>query len=188
MSRPAGQPTDQEPLELFEYNLLITHFNKPHWRFCCEILWETGVRIGEALAIKRQDIENHGVWITREKRDDHPRDFIPLSPSLYGRLKAAYPVAYAREPLIFPFTAAAAWLAIKKAAAAAGIRRSIHPHSFRHGFGYRAMKANLPGKTPLEQAGVVQKMLGHVSINSTLVYTKPTQKDIDEAFHRLNNP
>ncbi len=185
MSRPKGLKTDVEPLELWEYELIIAKLDT-HWRLFYDLLWATGIRVGEGLAIKKTDLQDGGVWVTRLKRKDKLRDFIPLPHDLYERLLPNSFRSHSKR--LFPYTEVAAWLALKQACKRAGVRETIHPHLFRHGFGRRAVQANLGGKSALEQLTFVQRMMGHASIRNTMVYTKATKADAEQAFRRLNMP
>ena len=176
MSRPPGIITDVEPLELWEYTLLMAKL-PPHWQLFYQLLWETGIRVSEALKLKRHDLENAGVWVTRTKRKDHPREHLPLSPVLYTRILSWLELSARR--VIWPYTASAAWLALKKACTEAGVRQSIHPHSFRHGLGTRARQAGY-------DIAVVQRLLGHASIRSTERYFKATRTEVRDAARKLN--
>lgn len=186
MTRPKGILVDTEPLELWEYERIIAKL-EPHWQLFYALLWETGIRVSEALKLTRKDFVDNElrlVKVTRAKRKDHPIDSLPLSLGLWSRFRSLFQLT--KRQVIFPFTASAAWLALKKACAAAGIRQSIHPHSFRHGFGHRAAHANLGGGNALEQLAIIQRMMGHQSIESTSRYIKATQKEIEAAFRKLN--
>jgi len=176
MSRPPGIIVDVEPLELWEYTLIMAKL-PPHWQNFYQLLWETGIRVSEALKLKRSDLENAGVWVIRTKRKDHLREHLPLSPDLYTRILSWLELSPRR--VIFPYTASAAWLALRKACIAAGVRQSIHPHSFRHGFGTRARQAGY-------DIAVVQRLLGHTSIRSTERYFKATRSEVADAARKLN--
>lgn len=178
MSRPTGHPTDVEPLELWEYVSIMPHF-PAHWHLFYEILWQIGIRVSEALAIQPKDIDALGVWITRSKRKDHLREHLPLTTDIIERLRARI-TEHPRSLTIFPFTPQAAWLALQTAATKAGIRTTIHPHSFRHGMGHRAARAG-------ESANTIQKILGHTSVATTFRYMKTTAGERDDALRRLNN-
>jgi len=184
MSRPSGQLTDTEPLLQWEWDLIRPRL-EPHWQLLYDVLWETGARLGEVLPIERKDVENNGIWITSEKRADRLRIHIPLSVGLYNRL-SLYALSHKRVKL-FPYSPSGAWLALKKACKEAGVRETIHPHSFRHGFGHRAVRLKTEGQSALEQLMTVQRMMRHLSIDSTLIYTKSTQGEIEEAFRKLNS-
>ena len=176
MSRPRGQITDTEPLELWEYTLIMAVL-PPHWQLFYQLLWETGIRVSESLKLKRHDLENTGVWFTRTKRKDHPRQYLPLSLGLYTRIRSWLELS--PRLVIFPYTASAAWLALKKACVKAGVRQSVHPHSFRHGLGTRARQAGY-------DIAVVQRLLGHLSIRSTERYFKATRGEVEDAARKLN--
>ena len=176
MSRPPGQITDTEPLELWEYTLIMAKL-EPHWQFFYQLLWETGIRVSEGLRVKRHDLENTGVWITRTKRKDHPREHLPLSLGFYTRVRSWLELS--PRLVVFPYTAKAAWSALKKACVEAGVRRSIHPHSFRHGLGTRARQAGY-------DIAVVQRLLGHKDMRSTERYFKATKSEVETAFRKLN--
>ena len=144
MSRKPNRKIDTEPLEQCEWER-IRPCLRPHWQLFYDVLWETGLRAGEPLAAIKTDLADGGIWITREKRRDHLREYIPLSPELYERLMAEMfrvnalgskrPVHY-NKTRIFPYGWAAAWLALREACKKAGVRETIHPHLFRHGLGH----------------------------------------------------
>jgi len=176
MSRPPGIVVDTEPLELWEYTLIMAVL-PPHWQLFYQLLWETGIRVSEALQLNRHDLENTGIWVTRTKRKDHPHEHLPLSLGLYTRIRSWLELSPRRA--IWPYTASAAWLALKKACAEAGVRKSIHPHSFRHGLGTRARQAGY-------DIAIVQRLLGHASIRSTERYFKATRSEVEAAARKLN--
>ncbi|MDP2651968.1 MAG: site-specific integrase, partial [bacterium] len=176
MSRPIGQKTDTEPLTKVEYYQLLTHLAGWH-RLLFELLWETGIRIGEAMTIERKHLHDNGIDITREKRKDHLVEFIPLTGSLYSRLRI-HALGH-KDVRVFPYTAAAAWLALKKAAERSGVRKTMHPHLFRHGMGFRARQDGA-------DIAEVQRLLGHKDMSSTQRYFKATQAEINERRARLN--
>jgi integrase len=183
MSRPAGVQVDVEPLQQYEYELIMARL-PAHWQLFYNLLWQTGARVGEALQLVKADIADGGVFITSEKRADHLRAFIPLTPDLFYGIRNY--MNSKKGLIVFPFTRAGASKALKVACAAAGIRTTIHPHSFRHGFGYRAMKADLGTSSALDHLRTVQKMMRHTRISSTEVYTNATKEDVRDAFKKIN--
>ncbi|MDD4905917.1 MAG: tyrosine-type recombinase/integrase [Methylobacter tundripaludum] len=198
MSRPTGKQTDQEPLTVTEYRILLMKL-KTHWQLLCMCMWETGVRIGELIGerdnpkktgLLKSDIVNGGIWITREKRADRLREHLKISTELYSRL-SLHVVRHVRTARVWDYTQSAAWLAIKTAATDARLRigkdgkSTIHPHQFRHAFGYRVMNTDLGAKTPAAHLRVAQELLGHKDSRSTLVYTNPTKVDIENARQKI---
>lgn len=177
MSRAAGNPTDIQPVQEWEKTLLMPHLPE-HWQNVFELLWQTGIRIAEALEIRRSDLENGGVYIVRKKRKDKRRDFMPITPELYEKLQET--ARTQKLAHIFPFTQAGAWAALKLAAKKAGVRESIHPHCFRHGMGYRAMKATGG------DLAMVKEILGHMDIRSTQRYINPPLYEVQNTLRNLN--
>jgi integrase len=108
---------------------------------------------------------------------------------LFGRLKSH--TYYSRTLQVWPYTAAGAWLAIKNTATKLSIRlgpdgrSTIHPHSFRHAYGYRMINMDLGAKTSAAQIRLVQESMGHKDPRSTLVYTQPTKNDVEKARRKM---
>ncbi len=75
------------------------------------------------------------------------------------------------------------FLIIKKQAVKAEIRKSVSPHTFRHSFATHLIRHGADLRA-------VQELLGHVSINTTEIYTHLNDADLRNAilkFHPLNN-
>ena len=72
------------------------------------------------------------------------------------------------------------WKIIDKLCTEAGIRKHVSPHTFRHSFATHLLEAGA-------NLRVVQMLLGHVSINTTQIYTNIDRKFIIEE-HRLHHP
>lgn len=199
MSRPSGQITDLAPVEDWEYDAFMVRMEEEHWRLLFEILWQTGIRVQEGLSILKTDLEvrpirsalgteeSPGVNINREKRTDHLRQFLPLTPDLYNRLKQYISTHRIRGERIFPYSYSGAWLALKKACVKAGIRTTIHPHLTRHGAGYRLAGLNL-GLSPLAHQKLVAEALGHKSMKTAEIYFNPPPRTVINALKKINEP
>lgn len=57
------------------------------------------------------------------------------------------------------------------------IRRKVHPHMLRHTFATKAMR--------MAPEPVVQNLLGHTSIQSTMRYTHPNSDDLTQCVERM---
>ena len=73
----------------------------------------------------------------------------------------------------------AAWMLVKKYAKSAGIKKNVHPHTFRHTCATAMLKNNA-------NIRVLQELLGHASLNSTQVYTHVTICDLKEIHKRCH--
>lgn len=75
---------------------------------------------------------------------------------------------------------AAIWHVVKKYARAAGIRKSVSTHSFRHTCATQMARAGVPIRH-------LQELLGHESIETTQIYTQLAIADL-KAAHRRYHP
>lgn len=138
-----------------------------------EVLYCTGIRVGELTAIKISDVDvEDGVITVNGKGNRQRRVFLPDDPtkrlvSAYERARAA--VGPTGDSLfIGPEGAALSTqrvrLLVREAAKEADLARRVTPHMLRH-----------TAATHLLEAGVdirfVQRLLGHQSIGTTERYT-----------------
>jgi site-specific recombinase XerD len=65
-----------------------------------------------------------------------------------------------------------------KARQKAGIERQITAHSFRHGFGTRALQKNINPR-------YVQTMLGHARLDTTMIYMQTNNKEVEEVYRAM---
>lgn len=68
-------------------------------------------------------------------------------------------------------------IALRKVSKKAGLERSLNPHSLRHKFG-RDLSKNGANNS------IISSLLGHVSMNSSYIYTMLEGKDLEETYLR----
>lgn len=155
-----------------------------NWRLFFAVLWQTGMRIGEALALVREDIDSDSVLVRTEKRPDNFVRRLPLQSMLAGELQAHIRALPVRQRRLFAYGARRASQVLKQAAAKAGYdARVVHPHMIRHGFAMNYLRQN--GKT-MEALSNLQRWLGHRSIKTTMVYLEPMFEDMQADVERMN--
>jgi integrase/recombinase XerD len=171
-------------------------------RALLELLYASGLRIGEALGLDRQDVSLDGGYVRVVGKGDRER-LVPVGdvaldalrryldevrPALLERAVAgstARREAPARGgPLFVSARGArlgrmAAWRAIRRAAVTAGIREHVTPHTLRHSFATHLLE----GGADLR---VVQELLGHASITTTQLYTHLTGERIRQVYARAH--
>lgn len=153
-----------------------------------ELLYGTGVRISEAVAIDLDDIDLEHLWIKIKFGKGAKQRLVPIGSQL-KKILEDYQVQ-ARPELVknrsrvsalfvsqrgSRLTRQAAWLIIKKAAALANLPIQISPHSFRHSFATHL----LAGGADIR---VVQELLGHSVVTTTQIYTKVNIDQIRDTF------
>jgi len=137
-------------------------------RLILRMMWETGVRVSELLALTADSIDFVGevVQVVTLKRRAHVRA-VPLRPALLGEL--ARHIAgggVADDARLFGITRQRVFQIVRAAARAAELPVDrAHPHTLRHSFAIACVLARVP-------VLVLAEWLGHASLEATLVYTK----------------
>ena len=150
-----------------------------------ELLYSSGLRVSEVIAIKFNDINFEGGFIrvigkgskervvpmnrrASEKMKKYIQELRPLllknrqSPSLFLSNRGA------------PMTRQRFWQALKKFGDMAGI--VITPHTIRHSFATHLLEGGADLRS-------VQKMLGHSDISTTQIYTKVSSERIKKVYN-----
>lgn len=141
--------------------------------FLCYFLWNTGMRVSEALSIIYQDVDYlaRTVRVLTLKRKGHERivpvqaDFL-LEVKLFQQIQSEKRSSKKRDlRKIFNFNRSTAHTHVKFACQLAGyFDGREHPHTFRHSFAINCLLHGVPITT-------LQRWLGHSNITNTLIYT-----------------
>ncbi len=154
------------------------------------LLADTGIRLGELLGLRADDLIEQGRERYIKVRGKGQRDrLVPLAPQLYTRLQryarrsgARIFVTSRRSPKTHEFEPLASRSVqnmIAFNAVAAGIERHVHPHLFRHSFATHALRKNM---NPL----ALQRILGHADLSMISgVYAHLTPSDSYAAMLEL---
>jgi len=137
-------------------------------RLMLRVMWETGVRVSELLALTAESIDWHAqvLRVRTLKRRDHLRS-IPLRPPLLGELARHIAGAgISGDRRLFGVTRQRVHQIVSSAAHAAGLAPDhAHPHVLRHSFAIACVLARVP-------VLVLNEWLGHATLEATLIYTK----------------
>ncbi|WP_316900553.1 site-specific tyrosine recombinase XerD [Pseudodesulfovibrio indicus] len=138
-----------------------------------ELLYAAGLRVSELIQMKVLDYDGQVGMLKVFGKGSKDR-LIPIhylaQDWLNRYLEFTRPGFKPREDFMFlnrsgkGLTRQGVWKLIKKYAAAAGIRRSISPHTFRHSFATHLLEGGADLRT-------VQILLGHADISATEIYT-----------------
>ncbi|ORU95100.1 MAG: hypothetical protein A6F71_10565 [Cycloclasticus sp. symbiont of Poecilosclerida sp. M] len=135
------------------------------------VLYSAGLRRDELLNLKMVDIDSQRMLIrVNNGKGNKARDTL-LAKKTLGMLRDYYrhchpkPTQYVFEGWkpAQPYSPTSIRNIVKRAAARAGIKKNIFPHSLRHAFATHMLEdgANLK---------LIQKLLGHSSLSSTMTY------------------
>jgi len=166
-----GYLTKDQVKKLFETNIIN---KKERNKLLLSVMWQTGARVSEVLAITIKDIDFYGktIKLINLKRKKQTWKIIPVKDSLIGQL-GVYIASNRLSPndRLFPITRFRADQIIRQAVKEAGLPPELrHCHVLRHSFAVHCLRSGVPITT-------VQKWLGHSSVLNTLVYTQITAEE-----------
>jgi len=180
--QPVHHLTDKEEAALIR---AVDAVNSLRDRTLIVLMLHAGLRVGEVRTLTRDQIElgkNTGGLQIIGKRNKHR--FVPLNATARAVLREYLPTLPEYMIYLFPSEKTEGALGermvqliIKKYAAIANIK-DLTPHDLRHRFGYRLAEANVPIHR-------IAQMMGHDSYNTTMIYVKGTDADLQKAVEQL---
>lgn len=163
---------------------LIAAIKKPGYQLCCSCMLALGLRIGDVLALTVQSIDGKQRIVHVIGKGNKER-ILPLPETLYIALRRFWPT-HCHPHWLFPNRRGTAPLCAKslrrafnQARDSLGIKKTLTPHSLRHGFATHLLENGVDIR-------VVQMLLGHASISSTEIYTHLTKPMCDDLRKRLD--
>jgi integrase len=144
------------------------HEGAPQVADLLKLLLLTGLRIGEALSLRWDDLNQLAtkIYVRKSKTRPRPVPLNVLAQSLLGELEArrgsnefVFQSADRQEPIVRPYRI------LKQAFKDSGLPSDFCAHSCRHVFATLAAQAGVPLYT-------ISKLLGHASPTTTLRYAE----------------
>ena len=169
-----------EVLSTAEVDMLEAAIDLSKWegqrnRAIIEVLFACGLRVSELVGLRLSQIYEEEGYVRVTGKGNKER-LVPISESALHQLRLWYEdrnrmrIKPGEEDYVFlnrrgsHLTRIMIHIMIKQYAAAAGIKKTISPHTLRHSFA----TALLEGGASLR---AIQAMLGHESIGTTEIYT-----------------
>ena len=157
-----------------EVERLLANIHSLKHRALFMTAYGAGLRISEACALRTTDIDRRRKLIHVRGGKGAKDRYVMLSPRLLSCLEEYWRVARPRGTCLFPgrgrsepMTRAAAHRAFRKAIVLCAFIKRVTPHSLRHAFATHLLEA----RTDLR---IIQRLLGHVRIDTTARYTHLT--------------
>lgn len=158
------------------------------YRTLLMVLYSTGVRRKEASLLKVSDIDSQRqVLHIRHGKGSRDRD-LPLTPKLLAALREywrwkkpqnyLFPSTPGHRGLEQPISDETVWYACSRAAAKAGIKKRIGPHTLRHSFATHTLEAGADLRT-------IQLLLGHRELKDTIIYLHLSRRHLHAAINPL---
>jgi integrase/recombinase XerD len=159
-------------------------------RAILEVLYSCGLRVSELVNLKISDLFFDEQFIRVFGKGSKQR-LVPIGEPairairLYREIRDAEPVQKAAEDILFlnqrggKLTREMIFHIVREATAAAGVRKNVSPHTFRHSFATHLVENGADLR-------VVQQMLGHESILTTEIYTHVDTKKWQDTILRFH--
>jgi len=190
----SGPKKEKKLPRYFEYNELEELFNVPDLstpiglrdRLLLEMLYATGVRVGELVNIKVKDIDLSSRTILILGKGNKER-IVTFGDYCYDALNDYLDKGYSslnikRSDYLFlnnnggVLTERGVRYILDKIIKQTSIQKSISPHMIRHSFATHLLNEGCDLLT-------VQKLLGHESIKATQIYTHVTTDRLKEVYY-----
>lgn len=155
-----------------------------------ELLYASGIRVSELIGLTMNAINWQVGYLLVMGKGGKER-IVPLGRCAYDCLyqyvesaRTGY-LKQKQNDIVFlnkfgdGFTRQGFWKVVKKYAERAGLKKKVHPHTFRHSFATHLIEGGADLRS-------VQIMLGHADISTTQTYTHITRehlKDVHRKYH-----
>lgn len=158
-------------------------------RAMLELLYATGIRVSELIALDASDV-NISAGIIRCRGHEKER-IIPLYPAAiralaeYVEFIRPQMLASSDEPSLFVnvsgerMSRQGFWKIIKTYQTKANIEKTITPHTLRHSFAAHLLENGADLRS-------IQEMLGHADISSTQVYSQLVKKQLKDVYNKAH--
>lgn len=149
-----------------------------------EILYGTGIRVGELAGLKFQDMDLGEAWVRVRGKGNKER-IVPLGGKAMAALRAYLqergtgPGPLFLNPQGARLTERSIQRIVKRRALRAGIVKRTTPHTLRHSFATHLLEegADLRG---------IQELLGHSSLSTTQKYTQVSVQHLMEVYDKAH--
>lgn len=172
-------------VELFLEQPELTDFKGYRDKAMLELLYATGIRVGELIALNVDDV-NLSIGVIRCRTRDKER-IIPLYNAAVSALNdylsriRPHMINRADETALFVnmngerMSRQGFWKIIKHYQEKASINKVITPHTLRHSFAAHLLENGADLKS-------IQEMLGHSDISSTQIYAQLVKKQLKDIY------
>ncbi len=161
-------------------------------RAVIELLYSTGLRVGELVALDRADVDlDAGLVRVRRGKGGRER-VVPIGRAAAAALRAAWadapaaassrtrrsgPVFVGRPESRLSVRTVQRLVAARLAGTAAGA--AVTPHAMRHSFASHLLDRGA-------ELRAIQELLGHVSLSSTQIYTRVTSARLQRVYRQAH--
>ena len=163
-------------------------------RAMMEMLYGSGLRVSELVGLQLSKIYLNEHYMLIDGKGSKQR-LVPLSPvaeewfGYWMQERSTWPLKPESKDIAFvnrygrPMTRAMVFTIVRRLCEAAGITKTVSPHTLRHSFATHLLQNGADLR-------VIQQLLGHEDLATTEIYTHLNVQDLRKAvlqFHPANN-
>jgi site-specific recombinase XerD len=164
--------TGEEVERIFQLIVSLKH------RAILMTAYGAGLRISEACSLKTSDLDSKRMLIHVHKGKRSKDRYVMLSERLLDVLRTYWKIARPEGPFLFPgaipgrsITTDAVQRVLHQVVVQCHFTKRVTPHSLRHCFATHLLETGTDIR-------VIQRLLGHASLQTTARYTKVTERHI----------
>jgi site-specific recombinase XerD len=161
-----------------EVENLFQAIESPKCRAVVMTAYGTGLRLSEVCRLSIDDIDSRRMVIHVRQGKGRKDRYVMLPERILLMLRRYWVIERPAMPLLFPgqrpgrcVSHSAVQRAVRESAAAAGITKRVTPHVLRHSFATHLLELGTDVR-------VIQMLLGHRSIQTTMRYTRVSGQHI----------
>jgi site-specific recombinase XerD len=135
-----------------------------------------GLRVSEVCALHVEDIDSHRMTIRVRKGKGNQARYVPLPERVLFLLRRYWVIERPKKPWLFPgkqpgcpVSESSVRYQLRAAAEKTGLTKRVTPHTLRHSFATHLLELGTDVR-------VIQMLLGHRSIRTTVRYTRVTSR------------
>ena len=170
-----------------EIKLLISKIESPIFKMFFSLLQGTGLRLSEGRNLQTDDIDGDRLILKIRRGKGNKDRIVPLPASLYADLRLYWSRCQPPSPWLFPnpqteapYTGRTLQRAFYQARKSCKLRDGITIHTLRHSYATKLLENGVHLK-------VLQKILGHSSLNSTMIYLHLSTRTFENAQKIIND-
>jgi len=169
-------------LSIEEIKLVIDSIENLKHRTSISLIYSCGLRISECVNIKVSDIDSKRMMIKVVQSKGKKDRYVPLSGKMLLLLREYYK-GYKPKEYLFEgqtekyYSTRSIQSILKSAISKTKIKKKISVHSLRHSYATHLLEQGT-------DISLIQKLLGHKDIKTTLLYTQISQSQIS----KIKNP
>jgi len=172
-----------------EVQRILINVKSFRFRACLMVIYSCGLRISEGAHLKIQDIDSSRDFLHIRSGKGAKDRYVPLAERTLLMLREFWKT-HRNPDWIFPapdpaptsqqpMSKSGLRVAFKKALKKAGIHKKASVHTLRHSYATHLLEAKISLR-------LIQKYLGHKSLNTTAIYAHLTKKTDSQALSSLN--